>query len=552
MDKNWLKNYPQGVPAEINPDSYRSLVDLFLTCCKKYAEKPAFNNFGAQLTYRDLEAKTATFAAYLQQVLGLRKGERIALMMPNLLQYPVALFGALRAGLVIVNVNPLYTARELIHQLTDAQVETIVVLDNFASVLQEALPNTPLKNVIVTQMGDMLPWLKSCLVNFVVKHIKKMVPAWSIPQAISFKQALIEGEKYQCVPCELTSSDLAFLQYTGGTTGAAKGAELTHRNMLANLQQIYAWFGPLVREGREIIITALPLYHIFSLTCNCLTFIELGALNVLITNPRDIPQFVKTIKKFPFTVITGVNTLFNALLNNVEFCRLDFSQLRFAVGGGMAVQKVVAERWQTVTKSALIEGYGLTEASPVVCANPLDLQAYNGSIGLPLPSTEIKICDEAGQELALGEAGELWVKGPQVMRGYWHNIEETKNIISPDGWLKTGDIATVDENGMVRIVDRKKDMIIVSGFNVYPNEIEGIIAGFPGVAEVAVVGVPCDVTGESVKAFIVKKDPKITEADIIAYCRTLLTGYKVPKLIEFRDELPKSNVGKVLRRKLRE
>jgi long-chain acyl-CoA synthetase len=552
MEKIWLKSYTPGVPAEINPDSYLSLVELLVKCGEKFGSKPAFSNLGTKISYEQLVQQTQVFAAFLQQKLKLTKGERIALMMPNILQYPVAMFGALQAGLVVVNVNPLYTARELIHQLNDAGVQTIVILESFATVLQEALPQTSIKNIIVTQIGDLFPAPKAWLVNFIVKYLKKMVPTWQLPQAISFKQALKQGAQKAFQAPTVRGDDLAFLQYTGGTTGIAKAAELTHRNMLANIEQIYAWTGSLTKEGEEIIVTALPLYHIFSLTANCLTFFKLGSHNVLITNPRDIPLFNKLIKKIPFTIMTGVNTLFNALLNNPQFHELNFKSLRFVIGGGMAVQKAVAERWQQLTGVHILEGYGLTEASPVVCVNPLHVTQYNGSIGLPLPSTDIKICNDEGEELPLGEIGELWVKGPQVMRGYWHAPEETRKVLTQDGWLLTGDIAKVDAQGFVRLVERKKDLIIVSGFNVYPTEIEDVIAEHPLVIEVAVIGVTSTTTGEAVKAFIVAKDKALSAEEIIVFCRKRLTAYKVPKQIEFRSELPKSNVGKVLRRKLRE
>lgn len=541
-----------GVPAEIDPIPYRSLVDLFLACCDKYADKPAFSNFGAELTYKVLAKKAEAFAAYLQKKWGLKKGDRIALMLPNVLQYPVAMFGAFRAGLSVVNVNPLYTATELKHQLLNAEVETIVILDNFAHVLQAILPETPIKNVIVTRFGDLLPFPKAQAINFVVKYIKKMVPAWHIAEAISFRDVLKQGATLQLKPNSVEGNDIAFLQYTGGTTGTAKGAELTHRNMLANIEQICAWTNSLTKDGKEIVITALPLYHIFSLTANCLAFFKLGSHNVLITNPRDIPLFVKLIKKIPFTIMTGVNTLFNTLLNNKEFCQLNFESLQFIIGGGMAVQKSVAERWQKVTGVPIIEGYGLTEASPVVCVNPLNIDSYTGSIGLPLPSTEIKICNNEGEEVAVGEIGELLVRGPQIMHGYWKAPDETKQVLTMDGWLLTGDMAKMDDKGFIYLVERKKDLIIVSGFNVYPTEVEGIIAQCPGIAEVAVIGVSSELTGEAVKAFIVKTDPHLTEVDIIKFCRQYLTAYKIPKQIEFRDELPKSNVGKILRRKLRD
>jgi long-chain acyl-CoA synthetase len=551
MNKIWLNSYPAGVPAEINPDAYSSLVELFLESTQKYSHLPALDNMGTQLDYAEWLEKSRIFATYLQQECGLKKGDRFAIMSPNLLQYPVALFGTLMAGLTVVNVNPLYTVPELVHQLNDSGATGILVLANFAHVLQEALPQTKLKHVVVTQMGDLFSPLKGCLINFVLKYIKKMVPAWHIPTAVSFKQIMQNKQPTAFVPVALTGEDAAFLQYTGGTTGIAKGAVLTHRNMVANLQQASVWIAPVLQEGKETVITALPLYHIFSLTANCLTFMRVGALNVLITNPRDIPGFIKALSKVHFTTMTGVNTLFNALLNNPAFEKLDFSHLKLTLGGGMAVQKSVAERWRRVTGVPLLEAYGLTETSPAVTINPLDLTNYNGSIGLPVSSTDVLICDDDEQQVPLGTPGELYVKGPQVMKEYWNNPEETKKVFSQDGWLKTGDMATIDEQGFIRIVDRKKDMIIVSGFNVYPNEIEDVIALHPGVLEVAVIGLPNGEAGETVKAFIVKKNPALTEEAVIEHCRQYLTGYKVPKLIEFRTELPKTNVGKILRRALR-
>lgn len=551
MEKIWLKRYPQGVPAEINADAYSSLVELFNKSCEKHADRPALSNLGSRLQYRDLAELSSAFAAYLQQVLGCKKGARIVIMLPNVLQYPVVLFGALQAGLIVVNTNPLYTVPELVHQVNDAGAETIVVLANFAHVVQAALPQTQLKHIIVTELGDLFPGLKSFIVNWVVKYIKKMVPAYSLPQAISFKKTLLTGRTLKFNSIVINGEDIAFLQYTGGTTGVPKAAVLTHRNMVANVEQVLAWIKPELVEGQEVMVTPLPLYHIFSLTANLLVFLHFGALNILITNPRDIPRLVQELAKTPFTAITGVNTLFNGLLNNSEFVKLNFGTRKIALCGGMAVQRVIAERWEKVTGSVLLEGYGLTEASPVVCICPLALKAFKGSIGLPVPSTQITFRDEAGKDVPLGEVGELCVKGPQVMREYWQKPEETKKIFTEDGWLLTGDIARMDEDGFIYILERKKDMILVSGFNVYPNEIEDVIAAHPGVLEVAAIGVPQEVVGEVVKVFIVKKDPALTEEAILAYCREHLTGYKRPKFIEFRESLPKSPVGKILRKELR-
>ncbi len=553
MEKIWLKRYPPGVPAEIDPDEYRSLVEIFEQSCKKFSDRDAFANMGYAMSFAELDAKTRDFAAFLQQQLGLQKGDRVAIMLPNLLQYPVVLFGILRAGLTAVNVNPLYTPRELEHQMNDAGAETIVIIANFAHVLAEVAHKTRLKNIIVTEVGDLLPFPKSLIVNFVVKYIKKMAPAYDLPGAISLKSALAKGQKLTLEPVALNGDDLAFLQYTGGTTGVAKGAMLTHRNMVANMLQVSVFVGAAIEEGKEVVITALPLYHIFCLTVNCLTFMRFGGLNLLITNPRDIPAFVKELQNVgEFTFISGVNTLFNALVHNEDFAKLDFKPLKLAVGGGMAVQRAVADRWQKITGIHILEGYGLTESSPVVCLNPLDVQEFNGSIGLPAPSTEISLRDDQGQEVPFGERGELWVRGPQVMRGYWQRPDETANTITADGWLQTGDIATVDEQGFVRIVDRKKDMVLVSGFNVYPNEIEDVIAHCEGVLEVACIGVPDDKSGEAVKVFVVRKPgATLGEETVREYCKANLTGYKMPKYIEFREELPKSNVGKILRRELR-
>ena len=552
MDKIWLKSYPAGVPAEIDTSEFRSLVDLFEQSVRRFASRTAYICMGKGITYAELDRLSAQFAGYLQGELKLPAGARVALMMPNLLQYPVALFGTLRAGYTVVNVNPLYTARELEHQLRDAGADAIVIVENFAHTLEQVRAKVAVKHVVVTSLGEMLGFPKSMLVDFVVRRVKKMVPSWRLDGAVRFSDALARGGRHRLLPVELGHENIAFLQYTGGTTGKAKGAILTHGNIIANLQQAHAWIAPFVKEGEEVIITALPLYHIFSLTANCLTFFKIGAVNVLITNPRDIPGFVKELGKHKFTVITGVNTLFNALLNNSDFARLDFSNLRVALGGGMAVQQVVAEKWRKVTGIPLVEAYGLTETSPAVTINPLDLPEFNHAIGLPVPSTEISIRDDADVEQPVGQRGELCVRGPQVMRGYWQLPEETARAFTPDGFLRTGDIAVIDDKGFISIVDRKKDMILVSGFNVYPNEVEDVVAGHPGVMEVAAVGVPDERSGETVKVFVVRKDPNLTEKELIAYCQQNLTGYKVPHRIEFRDELPKSNVGKILRRELRD
>ena len=551
MDKIWLQSYPPGVPAEIDLEEFASVGELFERSCGKYGDRGAFLNMGKSLSYAELERLSGHFGAYLQQVLKLPPGSRVALMMPNVLQYPIAMFGALRAGYTVVNCNPLYTARELEHQLKDSGAEAIVIVENFVHTLQEALPRTAIRQVLVTGLGDQLGFLKGLLVNLVVRHVKKMVPPWSVPGHVRFSDALSQGAAHRLEPVKVTHDDIAFLQYTGGTTGVAKGAMLTHRNIIANLQQAHAWIKPFLHEGEEVIITALPLYHIFSLTANCLTFFKIGATNVLITNPRDIPGFVEELGKHRFTAITGVNTLFNALLHNAEFAKLDFSALRISLGGGMAVQQAVAEKWAAVTGKPLVEAYGLTETSPAVCINPLDLPAFNHSIGLPISSTEVVVRDDDGIDLPVGQPGELCVRGPQVMKGYWNRPDETARAIMQDGFLKTGDVAVMDEKGFLRIVDRKKDMILISGFNVYPNEVEDVVVSHPGIIEAAVIGVPDERSGEAVKAFVVRKDPNLTKEALIAYCRENLTAYKVPHLIEFRDELPKTNVGKILRRALR-
>jgi long-chain acyl-CoA synthetase len=553
MNKIWLQHYPQGIPAEVDVAQYRSLKEILEVSCQRFAALPAFTNMGTSITYAELDRLTQQFGAFLQQQLGLAKGARLAIMMPNLLQYPVALFGALRAGMTIVNVNPLYTARELRHQLRDSGAEAIVVLENFAHTLQEVLADTAVKSVITTQVGDLLPALKSLLVNFVVKHVKRMVPEWRIDAAVEFRAALEAGGRQRLQDVPLGPEDIAFLQYTGGTTGVAKGAILTHGNMVANLQQTSAWMSRVLKEGVETIVTPLPLYHIFSLTANCLTFMKWGANNLLITNPRDIPGFIKELKRIRFTAITGVNTLFNALLNHADIRSVDASALKVAVGGGMAVQRAVAQRWKEAMGVALVEGYGLTETSPIVCANPLDAREFSGAVGLPLPSTDVSIRNDKGEELGVGEVGEICVRGPQVMKGYWNLPEETAKTLDRDGWLRTGDMGMMDERGYVRITDRKKDLVIVSGFNVYPNEIEDVIAMHPGVLESAVIGVPDEHSGEAVKVIAVRKDPALTEKALIEHCRKYLTGYKVPKQVEFRSEpLPKTPIGKVLRRVLRD
>ncbi|MGN8160146.1 long-chain-fatty-acid--CoA ligase FadD [Salinisphaera sp. RV14] len=552
MDKTWLEQYPDGVPAEIQLDVNRTLVDVIEDSCREFGDAPAFSNMDVEMSYREIEAQSRHFAAYLQHDLGFAKGDRVAIMMPNLLQYPIVLFGILRAGMVAVNVNPLYTARELEHQLSDAGVRAIVIVENFAATLEKVVDKVPLETVITTQVGDCLPTIKRTLVNFVVKHVKRMVPAFQLPGAITLNTALSGGAKQSMKPVAVEPNDIAFLQYTGGTTGLAKGAILTHRNMVANIEQAQAWLDPWTEKGRELIITPLPLYHVFALTANCLVFLQQGGKNVLITNPRDIPALVKEFDKHRPTAFTGVNTLFNALVNNADFAKLDFSALKITLGGGAAVQKAVAEKWQKITGVALIEAYGLTEASPAVSINPLNLESYNGSIGLPIPSTDISIRNENGDEVEPGQPGELCVYGPQVMAGYWNKPEENDKTFFADGYLRTGDIAQFDDKGFLYIVDRKKDMILVSGFNVYPNEIEDVVASHPKVLEAACVGVEDEKSGEVVKVFVVKRDDSLTEDELIEFCRQELTGYKVPKQVVFLDELPKSNVGKILRKELRD
>jgi long-chain acyl-CoA synthetase len=552
VDQPWIDNLPKDVPAQIDVAQCASLVDMFEAAVAKYAEQPAFINMGATLTYTELEERSRAFAAYLQNELKLAKGDRVAIMMPNLLQYPIALFGVLRAGMVVVNVNPLYTPRELKHQLNDSGAKAIVVVSNFARTLEEVVEETQVQSIIITGLGDLLSAPKRTLVNFIVKYIKKLVPKYSLPQALPMRQSLSKGKRMQYVKPEIVSEELAFLQYTGGTTGVSKGAMLSHGNVVANVLQADGAYSPALNDGTELVVTALPLYHIFALTVNCLLFLHKGSNNLLITNPRDIPGFVAELKKYPFTALTGVNTLFNALVNNEDFCSLDFSRLKLSIGGGMAVQRAVADKWQTITRTRLLEGYGLTEASPLVTCCPYDLDGYNGSIGFPAPSTLIQIRDDDGQVLPQGDTGELFVKGPQVMKGYWQRPDESAKVLDNDGWLATGDIGYMDEKGFFYIVDRKKDMILVSGFNVFPNEVEEVVALHPKVIEVAAVGIPCETSGELVKVFVVTKDKTLTEKDIIEHCRIHLTGYKVPKLVEFRQELPKTNVGKILRRELRD
>ncbi len=553
MDKPWLKSYPPGMPEEIDTHAYASVVEIFTESTQRFADRPAFRNMGKTISYRELDQLTQQFASWCQHEAGLQKGDRIAVMMPNLLQYPVIVFGALRAGLVVVNTNPLYTDRELEHQLKDSGAKAIIVVEAFAHTLAEVIDKTEVKTVVVTRFGDMLGCPKSLLVNFVIKYVKKMVPAYELPGAHRMMDILSRGANLPPAVAEIEQEDLAFLQYTGGTTGVAKGAMLTHRNMVCNIQQAWTWIMAIKQdEGGEVIITALPLYHIFALTANCLTYMKLGALNLLITNPRDMPGFVKELSKVQFSAITGVNTLFNALMNTPGFDKIDFSHLKLTLGGGMAVQKSVADRWKKITGITLIEAYGLTETSPAACINPMDLEQYNDSIGLPLPSTDASIRDPDNKAVPVGETGELCIRGPQVMKGYWKRPDETAKAIDSEGWLHTGDVAIMNEKGFFKIVDRLKDMILVSGFNVYPNEIEAVLSAHPGVLEVGAIGIPDEHSGEVVKVVIVKKDPALTEADIKAWCKEELTGYKRPKVIQFVDELPKTNVGKILRRELRE
>jgi long-chain acyl-CoA synthetase len=553
VDKIWLQSYQKGVPAEVDLGEFQSLGEMFEQSVAQYRERVAYLNMGSQISYGELDKLSRNFAAYLQSVLKLPKGARVAIMLPNVLQYPVSMFGALRGGYTVVNCNPLYTPRELEHQLKDSGAEVIVILENFAHTLEQVIARTAVKQVVLARLGDLLGFPKGIIVNFVVKHVKKKVPAWRLPDSVDFGSTLAKGARGDFKPVKVAQEDLAFLQYTGGTTGISKGAMLTHRNILANVAQAQAWITPAISaDGRELVVTALPLYHIFALTANCFTFVKIGATNLLITNPRDIPAFAAELAKYPFSIITGVNTLFNALLNNEAFNALNFSSLKVALGGGMAVQKAVAEKWKQVTGKPLIEAYGLTETSPAVTMNPLDIPEFNGSIGLPISSTEVAIRDDNDADLPLGERGELCILGPQVMKGYYQRPDETAHVFMDDGFLRTGDIAVMDEKGFVRIVDRKKDMILVSGFNVYPNEVEDIVARHDGVLEVAAIGVPSEKSGEAVKIFVVKKDPGLTAEALIAHCRQNLTSYKVPGQVEFRTDLPKSNVGKILRRELRD
>jgi long-chain acyl-CoA synthetase len=541
MDKFWLKSYPPGVPADINPDAYRSILQVLDESCKKYASRPAYYCMGGQLTFGDVDRGSRAVAGWLQAK-GLGQGARVAIMMPNILQYPLAVFGILRAGCTVVNVNPLYTPRELEHQLKDSGAEAIIVVEN----------NTPVKHVVVASMGDMLGF-KGAIVNFVVRKVKKLVPAWSLPGHTAFKTMLADGARAPYKPMDSGPEDIAFLQYTGGTTGLSKGAMLTHRNIIANLLQVEAWFAPAFDKGQQqLMVAPLPLYHIYALTCNCLYMMKDGGANILIPNPRDIPAFIKELQRHKFTAISGLNTLYNALLNHPEFAKVDFKSLKLASAGGMAMQGAVADRWQKTTGVPILEGYGLTETSPTATTNPYNITAYTGTIGLPIPSTIITIRDDNGQELPIGQTGEICIAGPQVMKGYWQRPEETANVMTADGAFKSGDIGIMDERGFVKIVDRKKDMILVSGFNVYPNEIEDVVAAHPGVLECAAVGVPDEKSGEAPKVFVVKKDPNLTAEMLMEHCRKNLTGYKMPKHIVFKTDLPKTNVGKILRRALRD
>jgi long-chain acyl-CoA synthetase len=553
MEKIWLKNYPQGIAAEVDVHAYASLNEVLSSSCQRFSDLPAYTNMGTSISYAELERASGEFGAFLQQSLGLQRGERVALMMPNVLQYPVALFGVLRAGLVVVNVNPQYTVPELEHQLKDSGATTLVVLENFAHTVQAVMDRNPALRlqVITTEVGDLLPVLKELLTNAVVKYVKKMVPPWKIEGAIEFNAALRTGRVQRLRELPLHHEDIAFLQYTGGTTGVAKGAVLTHGNMVANLQQLSEWIAHDLKDGEEILICPLPLYHVYALTSS-LVFMKIGANNVLITNPRDMPAFIHDMKKYRFSAIIGVNTLYRALLETPEFAQVDTTHLKVSSAGGMAVQRVVADRWRQATGVPIIEGYGLTETAPVVISNPLNIAEWTGMIGLPIPSTLATVLDDNDQELPLGEVGEICVKGPQVMPRYWNRPDETAKVFTPDGWFRTGDMGYVDERGFFKITDRKKDMIVVSGFKVFPNQVEDAVALHSGVLEVAAVGVPDERSGELVKIVVVRKDPALTELALLAHCRQHLTDYKVPKLVEFRDEpLPKTNLGKILRRELR-
>ncbi|MFC0262858.1 AMP-binding protein [Fontibacter flavus] len=547
----WFKFYPESVDSEINVTAYSSVVNLFEESVSKYGDAIAYECMGKTMTFNEIDQYSKKFASYLQNDLNMKKGDRVAIQMPNCLQYPVALFGTLRAGMVVVNANPLYTSKEMKHQFEDAGVDAIVILANFANNLEKIRQEIKAKHIIITELGDMLGGLKGTIVNLVVKHVKKMVPAFNLPRAIKWKTMMAKANASKFRIEKMTLADTAFLQYTGGTTGVSKGAELTHGNIVANMQQISAWMKPKLKEKEEVVITALPLYHIFALTVNCLAMMKIGAHNVLITNPRDMPGFIKELAKHKFTVITGVNTLFNGLMNNEAFAKLDFSPLKVAVGGGMAVQKATAEKWEKITGVPLAEGYGLTETSPVATCNPIDGTERIGTIGIPLPNTDVKIIDDNGNDLSIGERGELCIKGPQVMKGYWEKPDETEKVMEGD-WFKTGDIAIMDDDGFIKIVDRKKEMILVSGFNVYPNEVENAIALHPKVLETGVIGMPDDKSTEKVVAYVVPKDKSVTAEEIIAHCREELTNYKVPREVYFADELPKTNVGKILRRKIKE
>jgi len=551
MTKIWHKAYDAGVPHEINPEEYSSINEMLEIAFNKFKTLPAFHNMGTTLSYEEIDLQSKKFASYLQNHLMLQKGDRVALMMPNILQYPVALFGALRAGMVVVNVNPLYTPRELEHQLKDCEAKAIVIFANSAHVLEKVVAHTPVKHIMVTQIGDFLKFPKNHIVNFVIKNVKKMVPPFTLPNMLDFKECIQKGDSKTFKKPDVKPNDMAFLQYTGGTTGVAKGAILTHRNIVSNMVQARAWIKDFITDGKEIVITPLPLYHIFSLTANCFVFNSVGALNILITNPRDLPGFVKELKKWKFSAFTGVNTLFNGLLNNDEFKTIDFSALKVTLGGGMAVQRAVAEKWKALTKKPLIEAYGLTETSPAACINPMSLKEYNGFIGVPIPSTEVEIKDDNNKTLPIGEIGEICIRGPQVMGGYYNRPDETAKVMTNDGFFKSGDLGFMTEEGFIKIVDRKKDMILVSGFNVYPNELEDVVVQHPKVLECAAIGIPDEKSGEVVKIYVVKKDQTLTSEELMKFCREQLTSYKVPKSIEFRTELPKSNVGKILRKDLR-
>ena len=552
MDKPWLAQYPAGVPAEIDIHQFASLKDVLAASCTRFADLPAYQSMDTVMTFRQLDDASRAFAAWLQKAAGLQRGDRVALMMPNLLQYPVALFGVLRAGMVVVNVNPLYTPRELKHQLIDSGAVAIVVLENFAHTLEQVIAATPLRKVVTTQAGDLLPALKRLLTNAVVKHVKKMVPPWQLPGAVNFRHALAEGRALTPGDVRLTHDDLAFLQYTGGTTGVAKGVMLSHGNMVANVLQVAAWMSPSLQDGKETLVIPLPLYHIFALT-GALSFFSKGAQTVLVANPRDMPAFLKVLRASRFTAIIGVNTLFRALLDAPGFADVDLRQLKLVVAGGMAVQKVVAQRWKERAGVPLVEGYGLTETAPVAIANPVTVQEWSGQIGVPVPSTDAAILDDDGNAVALGTVGEICLRGPQVMKGYWKRPDEDAKVFTRNGWLRTGDMGVMDARGGIRITDRKKDMIVVSGFKVFPNEVEDVLTMHPGVLEAAAIGVPDERSGEAVKVVVVRHDPALTQSQLLAHCKLHLTGYKIPRIVEFRSEaLPKSNIGKILRRELRD